>query len=559
MGFSGDLRTVNLGDLLQSMASRQHTGMLEVQTDHGKWLISLLKGAIVGLISDPPRDIWKRLVVSGALKEAQVEEARRRRRGGKSLARALLDQKVISAARLRGYFEELAYEQFHEVFTLERGELRLEDRTFISDKNWAALELSLAVPTVLMECARRADQWEVIRRHVPGPGTVLVVDPRARKELASYEGNEIARAILERAGPHQSIGDIADQLPYSRMEAFSQAMALVKHGVLRPAGADELLQIAENAEDPAGVVNTLLQAHREEPANVTVLTELVTALERNGRTKDAGNYLKVLGNVHLEAGREEEAIPCLRRAWEYDTHDPSPAQKLFGLLLKRNDLGEAEEVGTSLAARFRELGHNEAWRDTANELVARIGARADLLADLSQAELARGQRRKGTRLLEQAGYAYLKVKQHEEAEECFRQLARIMPKSKRIRQILEAVRKGTVEGQRRRRSRLVRIGCAIAVAVGFVFFSGYEAHARAKFLTITCDLVGEGLETEADLEKAVGKVETFTASYPGTIVSLVDARRVLEKLETRRGTLPPGAPRTEPPETEGAGGFKVTP
>ena len=46
MGCQGDLRSIDLADLLQSMASRQQSGLFEIMTRDGSWTLSLRDGAI---------------------------------------------------------------------------------------------------------------------------------------------------------------------------------------------------------------------------------------------------------------------------------------------------------------------------------------------------------------------------------------------------------------------------------------------------------------------------------------------------------------------------------
>ena len=232
MGFQGDLRSIDLSDLLQSMASRQQSGLLEIITRDGKWLLSLREGAIVGLNRRPPHDFWPRLVDNGILTAEQFREALGTTRK-QALAKILIDGAFIKAERLRALFIEFIYDELCEVLMLRHGRVEMSENKFLDDKNWAALNVRLPVTKVILESARRHDHWEFVHRYIVGPGTVLACAFRAQQELEAGKGNEIAAAILARVRPDRSIGEIADSLPFSRSEVFREAAELVKHVLLR--------------------------------------------------------------------------------------------------------------------------------------------------------------------------------------------------------------------------------------------------------------------------------------------------------------------------------------
>ena len=534
MGFHGDLCTINLADLLQSMASRQQTGLLEITTMDGRWQMSLREGQIVGLTSEPPQDFWQRLVLNGMLTEAQFTEAKRKARRHRALAEVLIERKYLKPEALKDLFVEFVYDQLCGVMSLRRGRVELRENEFIADRNWAALGVRLPVTKVLFEAARRTDDLDFVRRYIPGPGTVFIAVSRAQQALEAQEGNQLAASILGRVGPNRSIGQIADSLPYSRTQVFREAAELVKHGLLRQAEAAELMELADQADDEDKRINVLLQAHREEPANVEVLTELAAALTRAGRARELAPYLKVLANVHIESGRHDKAIEYLREMIQLTPQDPAPMERLFHTLRACGALREAEELGVQLTARLRELGLHDTWCEIARELVTHCGPRPEYLADLGRAEIAAGRRQRGVRLLRQAGKEFIHARNLMGAEGCYRELAQLMPKDKRIKEMLERVRRGTVQAVRRRRRRAAAAVAGVSVAIAMIAFGSYEAHARARFLEVTCRVVRGGLEGPDWIEEAIREYSRFQDDYRGSIAALFDAREIIRELKERR-------------------------
>ena len=321
MGFQGDLRSIDLADLLQSMASRQQSGLFEIMTRDGKWTLSLREGAIVGLSSQPSHDFWSRLVHNGMLTAEQFREARSTARK-QALAKVLIDGGFIKAERLRALFIEFIYDELCEVLTLRRGRVEMRENEFLDDKNWAVLDLRLPVTKVILESARRHDHWEFVHRYIAGPGTVLACASRAQQALEARKGNEIAAAILARVLPDRSIGDIADSLPFSRSEVFREAAELVKHGLLRCTNQEDS-SVTESQLCAAYAAAAAANAH-EPPLDGMVPPEANEPLP--GGAARAGTHEPPIESAAPADANE----PPIESAAPADPREPPPAGKVRG-------------------------------------------------------------------------------------------------------------------------------------------------------------------------------------------------------------------------------------
>jgi hypothetical protein len=566
MGFQGDLRSIDLADLLQSMASRQQSGVVEIITRDGRWQLSLREGAIVGLSSQPSHDFWSRLVLNGMLAEEQLREARGAARKHTALAKVLIDKGFLKLERLRSFFIEFLHDELCEVLTLRRGRVEMRENEFLNDKNWAALDVRLPVTKVIFEAARRHDHWEFVRRYIQGPRVVLLSVSRAQRALEAREGNEIAAAILAKVTPDRSIGDIADTLPYSRSDVFREAAELVKHGLLRYANPedspkeepapeprrpelphisfadDPLAPEAETAEDaaapeatpgespapalPPAAVDARIAAHEADPANLPKLEELVAALEGAGREDARAAYLEKLAARCADAGDDGRAIECLRAACRAAPQDPAPAERLLGLLAARGDAAGLEALGLELLTQLRRLGLHERSLAAAQKLIDALGPRPELMAELGFAEIGLNRKQKGLRLLTRASRGFIAADDIAGAEDCYRELARIAPAARNPSAAGAAAPFGL-------RARRVRFVCAIIAALvlgAIVVFGTYEAHARAEFIALTCRVVRDGTANPARVESAIEELARFRAAYPASLVAAFEAERLLREL-----------------------------
>jgi tetratricopeptide (TPR) repeat protein len=596
MGFQGDLRSIELADLLQSMASRQQSGLVEIMTRDGKWQLSLRDGAIVGLTSQPSHDFWSRLVLNGMLTEEQLREARGAARKHLALAKVLIDKGCIKAERLRSFFIEFLHDELCEVLTLRRGRVEMRENEFLNDKNWAALDVKLPVTKVIFESARRHDHWEFVRRYIHGPRVVLLSVSCAQQALEAREGNEIAAAILTKVMPDRSIGDIADSLPYSRSEVFREAAELVKHGLLKyanpedspkeepasksppcaraptPETALDLFAPTEEApphsvaapnpahEQPAAAapgatapaatrsaIAEFVKTHEADPSDIATLEKLVGTLEGQGREDERAMYLENLATQQLATQNVARAIECLRAAYQAAPHNPAPAEQLLALLVAQHDIAGMEDLGLELLRQLRQLGLHERSLAAAQKLVDALGPRPELMAELGFAEIGLNRKQKGLRLLTQASRGFLDADDITAAEDCYREMARVAPTTTRRHDASDGATAPPADVDRARRVRFV---CAIvgAIALGTVIvFGSYEAHARAKFIALTCKVVHDGVEDSAKVDAAIGELSRFRAAYPASLAAAFDADKLLRELADKQTSL-----CTEPPPPQGA-------
>ncbi len=600
MGFQGDLCSIDLADLLQSMASRQQSGLVEILTRDGKWQLSLRDGAIVGLTSQPSHDFWSRLVLNGMLAEEQLREARSAARKQTALAKVIIERGFIKVERLRSFFIEYLYDELCEVLTLRRGRVEMRENEFVADKNWAALDVRLPVTKVIFESARRHDHWEFVRRYIQGPRVVLLGVSRAQRALEAREGNEIAAAILTKVAPDRSIGDIADSLPFTRSEIFREAAELVKHGLLKYANPEDSpkeepaaaprpraqapspeasrnalapVDLLADADDeghersaaspspPAHVAEVsrsriaeLVKAHEDDPSDIAKLEALVDALQGQGREDARASYLENLGARYLAIGNNARARECLRAAYEAAPHNPVPAEQLLGLLAAEHDTAGLEELGLELLRQLRHLGLHERSLAAAQKLVDALGPRPELMAELGFAEIGLNRKQKGLHLLTQASRGFLDADDITAAEDCYREMAQVAHDAKR--------RDGEAYGALppAGRARRVRLWCGIAAAVSAVLvivFGTYEGHARAEFIALTCKVVRNGLDDPAQVDAAIESFAHFRAAYPASFVASFDADELLRELANmqaaRRRPPPHDAPQTPAqPNPEGA-------
>ncbi len=248
-----------LADLLQWVKTTHRTGTLYVMRDGQEWELTLEGGRVVGYDGPELRDNLGHIVVtSGMLTEEDLRVAyQHQRQTGGSLQRALLDIGMLRLDELRDALSELARESIYDLFIDLPGEFVFSQHggglDFSLDDSVERLPLDLDVNRLLMEGARRHDEWQQLRERFPNDDVeVEIVDARL-PPLESLAVRE--RRILASLSAGQSITDICLELRAPIPSVIRALTELEKSGavVIRQASA------AEHSRREASRVHDLLR------------------------------------------------------------------------------------------------------------------------------------------------------------------------------------------------------------------------------------------------------------------------------------------------------------
>ena len=274
MAIHGSLATMPLSDLLSWVKTTSRSGNLMVARDGNEWELSLERGHVIGYSGPELKNNLGHVVVtSGLLTEEDLRRAYQyRREHGGTLHSALIDCGLLTKEQLRECLTELACESIYDLFIDLPGEFVFTDVGADSferelEAEVERLPLDLDVNHLLMEGARRQDEWQHIRERFPNDEVnVRIIDDK----LPPIETLGVReRRILASLSAGQSISDICLELR-APIPAVLRALA-----ALEEVGAVEIREWSrEHAAggDPSRVdgllrqADTLRQAHQFDEA-----------------------------------------------------------------------------------------------------------------------------------------------------------------------------------------------------------------------------------------------------------------------------------------------------
>jgi hypothetical protein len=233
MGITGNLKTMELAELLQWLSQGQKTGTLVVVDRRVAKQIYFRKGKIISAASSDPKEyLGHFLVRQGYIDEQQLATAISRQEAEKALlGRILVDMELISEGDLDDMLRRKAEEGIYDLFTWEEGEFRFLDGEL---PKYDMVPISLDVTGIVLEATRRLDELQRIRSLIPSRLAVPVIVTDDWEALVGREElDEGQRRILAGVNDDRTIEEIALEAHASDYYVSEVLYPLVHGGYLK--------------------------------------------------------------------------------------------------------------------------------------------------------------------------------------------------------------------------------------------------------------------------------------------------------------------------------------
>jgi outer membrane protein assembly factor BamB/tetratricopeptide (TPR) repeat protein len=472
MSLKGNLSSVNLTEIFQMLSLAGREGTLFIYEGPRKRAICFTKEGVS--IRSRERDesnlIGKILCRHGKIDDHDLEMAvETRRTSSMLLGDILVDMGVCTREDVVEALRTQTEEEIQDLF-LNRSDAQFEyiDGYFPEPE---APYVNLNVNTLLIEIARRTDEWEYIRRRIRGPreiyrftGVEGEVDPELIAECHAYRVDPLMD------GSH-SIGEIIEISYVNKYEVCKLMASYLDAGVIELVPHDAIRQNARLAlrmGDAASAIRNYEYLMGTGDFPLDIMGEAAEAHEANRDFAEAAALLRRLAGELVRAGDYRGAIDVLRRVANYPRPEPEALRYLIDLVFE-NPRAAAEfaanivEAGKTLVAHYI----SQDMQDEALELLERLlhvfpdeVAFAVSLVNVYHEE---GDRDQATAEAERLGNSFIKRKRSSQAVSLYKKLLVIDPDRQDIR---ERIRK-IVAGRRRKGppAALPRIAVAMAVTL----------------------------------------------------------------------------------------------
>ncbi|MBI3271042.1 MAG: PQQ-binding-like beta-propeller repeat protein [Planctomycetes bacterium] len=362
MGFRGDLSTINLADLFQTLSSSRKVGTLVVTDGESRKCIYFGTEGVRLLSTGKRRGLHlgEMLVRSGKITQAELQDALaiQKKLGlllGEVFQKVGLVTKEEVAAAIRLQIEEELYDLFSwtnanfefQENALPPAELLSPDQPVI----FAVFDSNALV----MEAARRLDEWEVINKAIPDHKAIYVPAVPPEQLPAPQAGAD--SSLLPLINGARTVEQLIVESHASKFEACSKLYRLCQQGLVKPAKPEDLRQAAQNhwnAGQHELAASVLAAATDLAPEDPTVRQPLAQMLKYLGKWQEAALHYNLLGEAYLRTGSMNHAFVAYQAALECHPTNLESRRGLFEIHVKQDNrdraLGEAKVLVPALMA-----------------------------------------------------------------------------------------------------------------------------------------------------------------------------------------------------------------
>jgi tetratricopeptide (TPR) repeat protein len=349
MAIKGSLKEASLPDVIQLLFLGRRTGCLALADQHNFGTIYLDEGQIIYASIVNRRDrLGDILLRSGRITADQLENAIKAQKDDREhkLGEILVSLNIVSRAELENYMRIQIEEAVYYLFTWTSGTFNFEAGVRPEREDFL---VRISPEAMLLEGARRVDEWSLIEKKVPSFDLIFSVDQKHIAQSAPTLSAEQQR-LLPLIDGTRDVQQLIDESDLVEFEVGKALFGLITAGFAHRVGTSAAVapKVNESRVDEhrnlgiafykAGMLDEGLREFRR-------VTDL--------RPSDSSAPL-FLGLIAIRQARWEDAALALRQAADSGVPKPAALHNLGFALEQLGRLDEAEAAYGDAAGRAPE-------------------------------------------------------------------------------------------------------------------------------------------------------------------------------------------------------------
>ena len=253
MRLKGDLESISLTELFQTLASQRATGVLTVTSPVEQKVVAISSGEIAVLadkLAERTR-LGDLLIARGRLTESQLAEALKVQRQSEQRTRLgdlLVKTGLIKPEDIEASLKFQMEEELYDLFTWKKATFEFDGDRSIEEACADDLgeshmkRLSIEPQAVIAEASRRMVEWDAIEQRLPSPYLCFKLTPKG-EELAS-KSNTVTQRIVNLLKEGRTIESTVKRSCAGRLNVCQGIVKLLDEGWVFPYPAAELQNLA---------------------------------------------------------------------------------------------------------------------------------------------------------------------------------------------------------------------------------------------------------------------------------------------------------------------------
>ncbi|MBA3522929.1 MAG: tetratricopeptide repeat protein [Gemmatimonadales bacterium] len=349
MAIKGSLKEASLPDVIQLLFLGRRTGCLALADRHNFGTVYFDEGQIVYASIVNRRDrLGDILVRSGRISAEQLQLSVDRQSGDREhkLGEILVELGALSREELERYIQLQIEEAVYYLFTWTSGTFNFEAGVRPEREDFL---VRINPEYLLLEGARRVDEWSLIEKKIPSFDLIFAVD-RVRLEQSAPDLSSEQRQLILVLDGNRDVQQVIEETGLVEFEVGKALFGLITAGFAHRVGT--------SAAAAPKVNDSRLEEHRNLGIafyKAAMFDEALREFRRVAdlRASDASAPF-YLGLIALRQARWDQAADAFRQALERGGPRPAALHNLGFALERLGRLQEAEEACAHAAGRARE-------------------------------------------------------------------------------------------------------------------------------------------------------------------------------------------------------------
>ncbi len=323
MAIEGSLQDVTLADICQLLAMGRKTGCLSL-TDRSNFGYVYFDGGrvIFSSVLNRPDRLGELLVRNGVITRADLSaamEAQAHQKGFR-LGELLVRNGAITEEKLQRYISLQIEEAVYQLFTWNQGSFHFDPD---QRPDAGVFLVNISAESLLMEGARRVDEWSLLQKKIPSMDAVFAVE-KSPDEAKDVELTSEQKKLIPLIDGQRTVAELVHESGMVEFEVAKALYGLVQAGFVGRAGQRDAVAQGSSDGEAAQRLSLGVAFYRSGMMEDAV-REFQAVLEKDPKHPRA---LFRLGLIAFRAGRLTEAL-------EHFDRMPGDARQSYSVLRNR--------------------------------------------------------------------------------------------------------------------------------------------------------------------------------------------------------------------------------